>query len=142
MRRATALVLVALSVPALGACGTSRQDRARAQVCAARADIKKQVDGLKGMTVTTATTDDVSAALKTIRRDLSKIADAQGDLSDQRRRQVEDANKAFAGEVQGAIGDLARSGSATDARQQVQSSLQQLATAYTQAFERVDCSGT
>jgi hypothetical protein len=44
----------------------------------------------------TATANDVQQSLKAINSDLSKIKDAQGDLSDDRRQQVEAANKTFA----------------------------------------------
>ena len=142
MRRATALLLVGLSALALGACGTSKQDKARAQVCDARADIKKQVDTLKGLTVTTANADDISAGLKAIGKDLTTISDAQGELSDQRRKDVQQASQTFAGEVQGALSDIGNSASIADARQRVQAALQQLATSYSQSFERLDCSGT
>jgi uncharacterized phage infection (PIP) family protein YhgE len=134
------LVLVLVGALALGACGESKQDKAKTTVCDARADIGKQVDKLKGLTITTATTDDVQNSLKAINSDLSKIKDAQGDLSDERRKQVQDANKAFTSQLSDIAGSLGKSTSLSEAKAQLTSALQQLATAYKQSFARVDCS--
>jgi hypothetical protein len=134
------LVLVLVAALALGACGESKQDKAKTTVCDARADIGKQVDKLKSLTITTATTDDVQNSLKAINSDLSKIKDAQGDLSDARRQQVQDANKAFTSQLSDIAGSLGKSTSLSDAKAQLTSALQQLATAYKQSFARVDCS--
>jgi uncharacterized phage infection (PIP) family protein YhgE len=135
-----ALVLALVAALALGACGESKQDKAKTAVCDARADIGKQVDKLKSLTITTATTDDVQNSLKAINSDLSKIKDAQGDLSDARRQQVQDANKAFTSQLSDIAGSLGKSTSLSDAKAQLTSALQQLATAYKQSFARVDCS--
>ena len=48
------LLLVLIAALALGACGESKEDKAKSTVCDARADIGKQVDKLKGLTITTA----------------------------------------------------------------------------------------
>ena len=55
------------------ACGQSADEKAQATVCSARADIKKQVDELKGLTATTASVDGVQANLKAIGKNLEKI---------------------------------------------------------------------
>src|SRR5215208_7047958 len=75
------LLLVLLASLALGACGESKDDKAQKTVCSARSDIAKQVDQLKGLTVSTVTAEGVQSSLKAISSDLSKIKDAQGDLS-------------------------------------------------------------
>ena len=49
---------------------SSKQDDAKAQVCDARADISKQVDTLKGITVSAATLDQIQTSLKAIDTDL------------------------------------------------------------------------
>src|SRR5215207_4956893 len=117
------LLLAVLAALGLGACGESKQDKAMTTVCDARADISKQVDQLKG-----------------ISSDLSKIKDAQGDLSGDRRQQVEDATKTFTSQVQSIAGSVGKSTSLSDAKAQLTSALQQLAAAYEQSFARVDCS--
>jgi uncharacterized protein YjbJ (UPF0337 family) len=137
MRPSIALLLLAvLAALGLGACGESKQDKAETTVCDARADIGKQVDQLKGLTVSTVTVDGVQKSLKAISSDLSKIKDAQGDLSDDRRQQVEEATKTFTSQVQSIAGSVGKSTSLSEAKAQ----LQQLAAAYEQSFARVDCS--
>jgi len=134
------LLLVLIAALALGACGESKEDKAKSTVCDARADIGKQVDKLKGLTITTASASAAQESLKAINSDLSKITDAQGDLSDDRRQQVETANKAFTSQLQSIAASLGSSTSLSDAKSQLSSALQQLATAYTTSFARVDCS--
>jgi membrane peptidoglycan carboxypeptidase len=141
MRPSIASLLLALIVAlALGACGESKEDKAKSTVCDARADISKQVDQLKGLTISTATAADVQQSLNAINSDLSKIKDAQGDLSDDRRQQVEAANKTFTSQLQSIAASLGSSASLSEAKSQLSSALQQLATAYQQSFARVDCS--
>jgi uncharacterized protein YjbJ (UPF0337 family) len=134
------LLLAVVAALALGACGESKEDKAKSAVCDARSDISKQVDKLKGLTVSTVTIDGVQESLKAIRSDLSKIKDAQGDLSSDRRQQVEDANKAFTSQVQSVVGSVGKSTSLSDAKAQLTSAVQNLAAAYQQSFARVDCS--
>ena len=134
------LLFVLIAALALGACGESKEDKAKSTVCDARADIGKQVDKLKGLTITTASASAAQESLKAINSDLSKITDAQGDLSDDRRQQVETANKAFTSQLQSIAASLGSSTSLSDAKSQLSSALQQLATAYKTSFARVDCS--
>jgi Tfp pilus assembly protein PilP len=134
------LLPVLIAALALGACGESKEDKAKSTVCDARADIGKQVDKLKGLTITTASASAAQESLKAINSDLSKITDAQGDLSDDRRQQVETANKAFTSQLQSIAASLGSSTSLSDAKSQLSSALQQLATAYKTSFARVDCS--
>ena len=141
MKPPISLVLLALlACLAVGACGQSKQDKAKSTVCDARADISKQVDKLKGLTPSTVTIDGVQSSLKAISSDLSKIKDAQGDLSADRRKKVEDATKTFTSQVQSIAGSVGKSTSLSDAKAQLTSALQQLGTAYKQSFARVDCS--
>jgi uncharacterized protein YjbJ (UPF0337 family) len=141
MKPSIAFVLLAVvTAVALGACGESKEDQAKNTVCSARADIGKQVDQLKGLTISTATADAVQQSVQAIRSDLSKIKDAQGDLSDDRRQQVEAANKAFTSQVQSIVKSLGSGTSLSDAKSQLTSATQELATAYQQSFARIDCS--
>jgi len=135
---ATCITLIA-SFAAAG-CGESAEDRAQSTVCGARADISEQVDSLKAMTPASFTTDAVSQSLNAIRSDLADIRNAQQDLGDDRRQQVQDANQAFASEVQSVLQEVLRSTSAADAKEQVTSALQQLAATYEQTYARIDCS--
>jgi hypothetical protein len=141
MKPFIAFVLIALlAALGLGACGESKEDKAKTTVCDARADISKQVDQLKGLTVSTVTVDGVQNSLKAISSDLSKIKDAQGDLSGDRRQQVQDATKTFTSQLQSIAGSVGKGTSLSDAKTQLTSALQQLGDAYKQSFARVDCS--
>jgi hypothetical protein len=139
MTRAPGLAVALLAAAALASCGTSSEDKAKQQVCDARSDIAKQVDTLKGMTITTATADQVSKSLKAIGDDLKQISGAQGDLSASRRQQVTDANQAFASQMESTVSDLGKSLSVSGARAQLESALNQLASAYRSSFAKVDC---
>ena len=140
MKTSIVFALIAvLAALGLGACGESKQDKAKSTVCDARADISKQVDQLKGLTVSTVTIDGVQNSLKAISSDLSKIKDAQGDLSGDRRQQVQDATKTFTSQVQSIAGSVGKSTSLSEAKAQLTSALQQLGDAYKQSFAKVDC---
>jgi hypothetical protein len=136
-----AFIAIALAAATLAGCGgSSKEDQAKTTVCNARADIAKQVDTLKGMTLTTGTLTQVQTSLKAIGDDLSTIKNAQGDLSDQRRSEVEQANKSFQDQVKGTLASVGTTTSITEAKSQVQAALQQIATAYQQTFSKIDCS--
>ena len=139
MTLAVAAVVAAMGI-SLSACGTSKEDEAKNDVCDARADIQKQVDDLKGMTASTVTADQVSKSLQAIGDDLQKISDAQGDLSDDRRSQVEAANKAFAADVKEVGSTVLRSTSAEEAKTQLQQAVTNLSDTYSNTFAKVDCS--
>jgi uncharacterized protein YhaN len=136
----TAFLAVALIVAlAAGGCGESKEEKATDQVCSARADIGKQVDTLKALTVSTATIDQIRTSLQAIRADLSKITDARGDLSGQRKQQVQAANQAFSSEVKSIVSELGSSLSLSSAKQQLTAALQQLGSSYQQTLARIDC---
>src|SRR4029450_3490957 len=132
MRHWTLAVLVVAGL-ALAACGgKSDEEKALDQVCDARADIQKQVNELSSLTLTTATVDGIKGNLSAIVNDLKEITDAQGELNDQRRQQVEAANQAFSAQVQSTVKDLGTSISTSGAKSKLQSSLQQLSQSYQQ----------
>ena len=133
-------IAAALAALVLAGCGESDQDKAQKTVCDARADISKQVDQLTALTPATFTTDAVSKSLSAIQSDLANIKNAQGDLSSERRQQVQSATQAFTGQIQGIVKQIGSSTSAADAKTQITAALQQLGAAYKQAFAKVDCS--
>src|SRR5205814_9382264 len=122
-------VLLAVVLVSAG-CGKSKEDKAMSDICSARDDINKQVDKLKGLTVTTATKSDVTDSLKLIRGDLSKIAGAAGDLSEQRRKEVQDANQAFTSAATATLRELGTTLSIDNARAQLKAAFDQLAKSY------------
>jgi hypothetical protein len=133
---ATALAL-ALT---LAACGESKEDKAQKAVCSARADIKAQVDELKGLSVATVTVDGVRANLEAISDSLSAIATAQADLKGDRKQAAQKATQTFKSEVSGVARELVRSISLADGKQQIKAALDGLASSYRAAFAPLDCS--
>jgi uncharacterized membrane protein YoaK (UPF0700 family) len=138
VKRSTIVMLVSAAI-AVAACGQSQEDKAKAQVCDARADVQKQVTELSGLTASTATVDGVTANLQTIRDDLGKITDAQSNLSDDRRQKVQAANTAFTGQVKSVVQNVGRSLSVADAKTQLKDATTQLASSYKQTLGQIDC---
>ena len=66
------------------------------------------------------------------------MTDAQGDLSSDRKQQVEQANQAFQSDIKSIAGSIT-SLSATDIETQLRDAVTSLATGYQQAFDKVDC---
>jgi hypothetical protein len=139
MRARCSAVIVVMLALALGACGESDEEKAQNTVCDAKADIGQEVDELKAMTPATATSDDVTQNLDAIKTDLRNIEAAQGDLSSDRRSEAEAANKEFSSSVKGIASELGSSLSASDAKAQVATALDQLAASYQKAFAPLNC---
>jgi hypothetical protein len=139
-RTAALLIALLLPVAVVAGCGDSAADKAQDDVCAARDDIGKQVDELKSLTLTSATTSQVTDSLQSIRNDLSKIAQAQGELSDDRRQEVQAANQQFRTALRNTAVNVGKNLSVEDAADQVKQSLEQLAASYKSSFARIDCS--
>jgi hypothetical protein len=134
------LLLSALGLGlAFAACGQSDEEKAKADVCDARDDIQANVKELQSLTLGTATTDKVRSSLNAIKDDLAKIADAQGQLSEGQKQQIQKANEAFKSKVKAVGEDLGQSVSIEDAAKQLKSDLAQLATTYQQSFAPIDC---
>ena len=143
MRRIVPILLLltlVLAAGALSACGESKEDKAKSKVCDARDDIGKQVDKLSGLTISTATLDQVTSSLNAIKQDLSDIADAQGDLSDQKKKDVQAANEAFKATVSQIASSVGKSLALQDAGAQAKQALQELASTYQSTFGKIDCS--
>jgi uncharacterized phage infection (PIP) family protein YhgE len=139
--KTSVLLLTALiAAGVLAGCGKSEEEKATDQVCSARDDIAKQVDQLKGLTLTTATTDQVRNNLKAIRDDLAKITDARTNLSDKQRTQVEQANDAFRSQVAQIASTVAKSSSIEKASAQLKTAFNDLAASYRNTFGKIDCS--
>ena len=140
MRSAWGVLVIALLALALSACGESDEEKALNTVCDARDDMAKQVEELKALTPATVTRDGVKQNLDAIQKDLKDMRDAQSDLSDDRRSEVEGATKEFTNSVKTVVGDLGRSLSAEDAKTEVVNALQRLEASYKTSLEPIDCS--
>ena len=104
--RVVCIAAVAMLALALSACGESDEEKAMNTVCDARDDIAEQADELNSLTLATVTTDAVTQNLDAIQNDLNDIADAQSDLSDDRRSEVEAATNEFTSSVKNVASDL------------------------------------
>jgi hypothetical protein len=120
-------------------CGESDADKAEAQVCDSVADMKVQVNELSTLTPATATADGVESNLSAIDDDLNQIKDVQGDLSDDRKQQVESATQEFASEAEAVAAGLGSNLSLTGAKAKLETAGRQLASSYQKAFTQVDC---
>ena len=79
-------------------------------------------------------------SVQAIGDDLKKIGDAQGDLSDERRSEVEAANKALAADLKEIGSTVLRSTSLQEAKTQLQDAVTQLQGTYSSTLAKVDCS--
>jgi uncharacterized phage infection (PIP) family protein YhgE len=139
VRRALLLSMLCLGI-ALAGCGESEEDKARADVCDARADIEESVNDLQNLTLGTATVDQVKSDLNAISDGLTKMADAQDQLDDTRKKQVQKANETFKSQVSSLVDDLGSSRSLQDAVQRLETGIANLAKSYEQAIAPIDCS--
>ena len=124
---------------AVAACGESDEEKAKNDVCDARAEVEKNVKDLQGLTLGTATTDQVQTNLKGIRDGLAKIGDARANLSDANKQQVEKANETFKSQMQALLDDVGQSTSLQDAAKQLKTDIANLASAYQDSLGTVDC---
>jgi hypothetical protein len=125
---------------ALAACGESDQEKAKNDVCDARAEIEKNVKDLQNLTIGTATVDKVKSNLDGIKNGLTQIADARANLNDADKAKVQKANETFKSQLQALVGDLGTSTSLQDAAQQLKTDIAGLASAYQETLGPVDCS--
>lgn len=140
MRFASVPLAAVVAALALAACGESSEDKAKNTVCDARDDIATQVQQLQALTPQTISVNTVQKSLSAISDDLKTIVDAQGDLSDERRSQVEAANAAFSTQVKDVAQSLVAGGSASSAKAQLSSATDDLASSYQRTFAQIDCS--
>jgi uncharacterized protein HemX len=133
------LVLLLLIAIAGAGCGESDEEKAQNEVCDARDDIQTQIDDLSNVTLSTTTADELEEDLTAIRDDLREIADAQGDLNEERRQQVQSANKQFTSQLDSIASGLTSNLSLSGAEQKLRNATQQLASSYKETFATIDC---
>jgi hypothetical protein len=138
--RSFAIVATLLSAAALAACGESAEDKAKAQVCDARADISKQISTLTTLPISTSVLTEAKAGIETIGKDLKKIKDAQPDLQPGRKEQVEKATEAFGKQLNSTLSGVTSGLSLSNAGTQVKTALTQLGDSYTQTLAPINCS--
>ena len=77
--------------------------------------------------------------LDAIQSDLKKIKDAQGNLNEDRKKQVQSATQEFSSQVQAVASDLGTSLSVSGAKAKLESAITQLQTSYKQTLAKIDC---
>ena len=128
------------SAALLVACGESEEEKAQNKVCDARADIERRVDDLAGLTITTASIDQVKNNLQAIRDDLEKIADEQGDVEPDRQQDVDAAGERFRSELETTAKEVVSGAtSGEEAGASLGAALDDLAKSFREAYAPVDC---
>jgi hypothetical protein len=139
MKRTLLIALAGLGLVFAACGGESDQDKAKSDVCDARADIEKNVKELQGLTIGTATVDQVKSNLTAIRDDFVKIGDARANLDSARKQEVEKANQAFKSDLQKLVDGLGTSTSLNAAAAQLKTGIANLASAYQDSLGSIDC---
>jgi hypothetical protein len=140
MLRSVSAIALLFSVLVLAGCGQSAEEKAKAQVCEARADISKQITTLSGLTLSTSSVTQVKTSVEAIAADLKKIQGAQANLNPARKQQVEAATNTFEAQLTAIVNDLTSNLSLTNAASQVKSAVTQLTTSYKQTLAPISCS--
>jgi hypothetical protein len=139
-RRLSAAMLGSLVLAVAGCGGDSAEEKATSQVCDARAGIQKSIASLKDLSASTVTADGVRQQLDSIRDDLKTIRNAQGDLNDDRKQDLQEANSEFASTIRGLAQTVLRSTSAEDAKTELQKAADQFESTYKSTLSPIDCS--
>lgn len=134
-----AVVGVILAFVLLG--GESKEDKALANVCAARADIQQRVDGLVTTDYADFTLSKFKEDIAAIQSDIKTIQANEADLGIDRKQQIQDATRQFSTTIKATAGSLLTTKSLNDAQDTLQAAASDLATGYRAAFTPVDCSG-
>ncbi|MGH2907043.1 MAG: hypothetical protein ACRDKI_09800 [Solirubrobacterales bacterium] len=137
--RASMLVLAVACALVAAGCGKSKEEKALATVCSARADIQKNVGELTSYSATTVTLNGVKGNLTAIQDDLKTIRDAQPDLGPTPKQQVSQALSSFGDAVTSSVKQLGTSLSISGLESNLKKSTSQLESSFQQALEPIDC---
>lgn len=140
MFRSASAIALLCSVLAIAGCGQSSQEKAKAQVCEARADVSKQITTLSTLTLSTSSVSQAKTGVEAIAADLKKIKGAQANLDPARKAQVEAATHTFETQLTAIVNSLTSTLSLSNAASQVQSAVTQLTTSYKQTLAPISCS--
>jgi hypothetical protein len=134
-------VLVTAAICGLVAgCGQSKEDKAKKAVCSARAEIKKSVDNLRSLTLTTASVSGIKDNISSIQNNLKKIVDNEENLASDRKEKVTAATQAFGQQLETIASGLTSNLSLSNAASRVTKAATSLQSAYTTALAPIDCS--
>jgi hypothetical protein len=133
------VVLLLAGSLAITACGESAQEKAKAEVCSARADISHQINMLTSLTASTISPTAVKTGIEAVANDLSKIKKAQGNLEPARKEQVQNATHTFETQLSTILTGITSNLSLSNAEAQFKSALSQLATSYKSTLGPINC---
>jgi hypothetical protein len=133
------LALLLAGSLAITACGESAQEKAKAEVCSARADISHQLNMLTSLTASTISPTAVKTGVEAVANDLSKIKKAQGNLAPARKEQVQAATHTFETQLSTILTGITSNLSLSNAEAQFKSALSQLATSYKSTLGPINC---
>ena len=138
---------VLIGVCVFAACGEVAQEKAKAEVCAARTEISKQITKLQGLTLSSNAVDEAKGSVEAIGKELNKMKDAQAKLEPARKEQVAAATNKFEGEFKKIASEVAStfssgslSSSLAAAEPKLRSAIDALASDYKQALAPINCS--
>lgn len=145
--KTAAIAALMLSTLLLAACGESAQEKAVAQVCAARSEISTQITKLQGLSLSPSSVNEAKSGFEAIGKSLNKIYSEQSALAPARREQVQAATRTFETELTAIAGGLVSSlgpgnieAQLKNAQPQLKSALSKLAADYKQALAPISCS--
>jgi Tfp pilus assembly protein PilP len=124
---------------ALGGCGESKEEKAKKTACAARTEIKHEVEHLQSLTPTPAALGEVKTDIEGITENVKKMATAAKELAPSRKEEMEKATETFKREIDEAFSGLTTSGSTTQLLSEFTTALDKLGAAYKQALAPVNC---
>jgi hypothetical protein len=137
---------VLLGVGTLAACGESKQEKAKAEVCGARSEISKQIAKLQALTLSSTALNEAKASVEVIGKELKKIKGAQSNLEPARKEPVEAAVKTFESEFTAVVTQVGTSltssnlkSGAEAAKPQLKAALTKLGNSFTQALGPINC---
>ena len=138
--RSSFTILVAALVLGAACGGESASEKAKSQICDASTDIQTQLNDHKGMTVGTATLEDVNTSLTAIKNNVRTIEAAIPDLDGDTKTQVQTATETFKLSVTSTLIPLfTNQTSLTEARSQLTSAVTTLASSYKQTYATIGC---
>ena len=142
LRKPFALAALALSVLALAACGESAQEKAKAEVCGARANISKEITKLSELPISPNLPSEIKSGAEAIGKNLTTIKNEQDKLAPARKEQVQTASRKFADEVSSIVNGLlsTKSLNLITAESQLKSAAIELKGSYKAALAPITCS--
>jgi len=138
--RTLALATAAGCTLALGACGESEAEKAKAQVCKSKTEINKQIETLKNLPVSTSALETANDSFQAILEELGKIKEAAPKLESSLKNPVEQAQASFKSEVGKLTVEAIKGGvSSGNLQETLKKSVEKLLRSYKTSIETIPC---